>query len=190
MNKHDPGRQVFPDGSVNTESTAMQHMGVWSLGWDNPLEEEMAIYSSILAWKIPWSKLGRATVHDDTTFPIPRLIRVRRKRDKTYKKNPETLKWYMNVKHYCCCYCSVTKSCLTLLWPHWLEPTRLLCPWDFQGKNTGVDCHFFFQEIFLSQGSNQCLLNWQAYSLPLKHQGSPKHYYMFSISGNKEVFSM
>ena len=33
---------------------------VWSLGWEDPLEEEMAIYSSILAWKIPWTeKPGR-----------------------------------------------------------------------------------------------------------------------------------
>ena len=30
----------------------------------------------------------------------------------------------VNVKHYCFCYCSVTKSCLTLLQPHWLEPTH------------------------------------------------------------------
>jgi len=22
------------------------------------------------------------------------------------------------------------------------QPARLLCPWDFPGKNTGVDCHF------------------------------------------------
>ena len=28
---------------------------------------------------------------------------------------------------------------------HGLEPTRLLCPWDFPGKNTGVDCHFLLQ---------------------------------------------
>ena len=28
------------------------------------------------------------------------------------------------------------------LWPHGLKSTRLLCPWDFSGKNTGVDCHF------------------------------------------------
>ena len=27
------------------------------------------------------------------------------------------------------------------LWPHGLEPTRLLCPWDSPGKNTGVGCH-------------------------------------------------
>ena len=25
--------------------------------------------------------------------------------------------------------------------PHGLEPTRLLCPWDFPGKSTGVGCH-------------------------------------------------
>ena len=32
---------------------AMQETWVWSLGWENPLEEGMAIHSSILAWRIP-----------------------------------------------------------------------------------------------------------------------------------------
>ena len=27
---------------------------IWSLGWEDPLEMEMATHSSILAWKIPW----------------------------------------------------------------------------------------------------------------------------------------
>ena len=27
--------------------------------------------------------------------------------------------------------------------PHGLQPTRLLCPWDFPGKNTGVGCYSF-----------------------------------------------
>ena len=49
----------------------------------------------------------------------------------------------------------------------------LLCPWDFPGKNTAVDCHFLLQGIFLTQGLNPCLLHWQANSLPLSHQGSP-----------------
>ena len=31
----------------------------------------------------------------------------------------------------------------TLLWPHRLQPARLLCPWNFPGKNTGVGCHSF-----------------------------------------------
>ena len=33
-----------------------QEMWVWSLGWDYPLEEEMATHSSILAWKISWTE--------------------------------------------------------------------------------------------------------------------------------------
>ena len=44
--------------------------------------------------------------------------------------------------------CLVDKSCLTLLQPRGLQPARLLCPWDFLGKNTGVGCHFLLQGIF------------------------------------------
>ena len=28
----------------------------WSLGWEDPLEKEMAVHSSILAWRIPWTE--------------------------------------------------------------------------------------------------------------------------------------
>ena len=31
----------------------MQGTQVWSLGWEDPLEKEMATHSSILAWRIP-----------------------------------------------------------------------------------------------------------------------------------------
>ena len=34
--------------------SAMQEIQVQSLGWQDPLEKEMAAHSSILAWKIPW----------------------------------------------------------------------------------------------------------------------------------------
>ena len=43
--------------------------------------------------------------------------------------------------------------------PHGLQPTRLLCPWDFPGKSTGVGCHFLLQGIFPTQGSNLGLLH-------------------------------
>ena len=36
---------------------AIQETCVWSLGWEDPLEKEMATHSSILAWKIPWMEL-------------------------------------------------------------------------------------------------------------------------------------
>ena len=35
---------------------AMQETWVWSLGWGDPLEKEMATHSSILAWRIPWTE--------------------------------------------------------------------------------------------------------------------------------------
>ena len=35
---------------------AMQETRVQSLGWEDPLEKEMAAHSSILAWKIPWTE--------------------------------------------------------------------------------------------------------------------------------------
>ena len=34
----------------------MQETWVQSLGWEDPLEKEMATQSSILAWKIPWTE--------------------------------------------------------------------------------------------------------------------------------------
>ena len=51
----------------------------------------------------------------------------------------------------------VAMSCLTLE-PQGLPSTRLLCPWDVPGKNTGVGCHFLLQGIFLTQGLNPSLL--------------------------------
>ena len=34
--------------------STMWETRVWSLGWEDPLEKEMAIHSSTIAWKIPW----------------------------------------------------------------------------------------------------------------------------------------
>ena len=65
--------------------------------------------------------------------------------------------------------CSVAQ----LLATHGLQPSRLLCPWNFPGKNTGADCHFLLQGLFPSQGWNPRLQHWQADSLPLRHVGSP-----------------
>ena len=76
-------------------------------------------------------------------------------------------KWKVKVK---------LLSRVQLLATHGLQPTRLLHPWDFPGKNTGMACHFLLQWIFLTQGSNPhflCLLHWLVDSLLLRHLGSP-----------------
>ena len=46
----------FPDGSVIKTLLATQVRWVQTLGQEDPLEEEMATYSSILAWEIPWTE--------------------------------------------------------------------------------------------------------------------------------------
>ena len=60
--------------------------------------------------------------------------------------------------------CSVASNSLPQIG---LQPVRLLCPWDFSGKNTGVGCQFLLQAIFLIQGSNPGLLlcRWILYYL-------------------------
>ena len=46
----------FPSGSEVKNPPAMQETKVQSLGWEDPLEKEMATHSSILAWEIPWTE--------------------------------------------------------------------------------------------------------------------------------------
>ena len=46
----------LPCGSVVKNPPAMQETQVQFLSLEDPLEEEMAIHSSILAWRIPWTE--------------------------------------------------------------------------------------------------------------------------------------
>ena len=64
----------------------------------------------------------------------------------------------------------IAQSCLTLCNP---MDTRLLHPWDFLGKNSGLVCHFLLQGIFLTQRSNPGLLHCRQMLYHLSHQGSP-----------------
>ena len=46
----------------------MQEVRSQSLGWEDPLKEEMATHSSILSWEIPWTaEAGELTKDSDTT---------------------------------------------------------------------------------------------------------------------------
>ena len=46
---------AFEKAQMVKHLSAMQETRVQSLGWEDPLEKEMAAHSSILAWKIPWT---------------------------------------------------------------------------------------------------------------------------------------
>ena len=69
-----------------------------------------------------------------------------------------------------CVSCSVVSDSL---WPHGLQPSKLFCPWDFPGKNTGVGCHFLLQGIFPTHGSNLGPVHYRQILYQLSHQGSP-----------------
>ena len=66
---------------------------------------------------------------------------------------------------------------------HGLQPIRLLCPWDFPSKDTGVGCHFLLQGIFPTQGSNPGLLHCRQILYWLSYKGSP----CCSLCGHKEL---
>ena len=76
--------------------------------------------------------------------------------------------------------CVHAQSCPILWGPMNCSLPKLLCPWNFPGKNSGVRHHFLHQGIFLTQGSNPTLLRllrWQVDSLPLVPPGKPQKWY-------------
>ena len=50
-----------------------------------------------------------------------------------------TMRYTSYLSECCCCVTLVVSDSVR---PHRRQPTRLLCPWDSLGKNTGVGCHF------------------------------------------------
>ena len=71
------------------------------------------------------------------------------------------------------CVMCVSCSVVTNSWqPRGLQPTRLLCPWDFPGKSTGMGCHFLLHGIFPTQRSNLGLLHCRQILYCLSHEGT------------------
>ena len=68
--------------------------------------------------------------------------------------------------HVCVCQQLVVSDSLR---PHGLCPARLLCPWDFSDKNTGVGCHSLLQGTFLTQGLNPGILHCRQTLYRLSH---------------------
>ena len=54
-------------------------------------------------------------------------------------------------------FCLVASVVSNSLWPRGLLPTRLLCPWNSPGENTGVGCYALLQGMFPTRGPN-CVL--------------------------------
>ena len=144
------------------------------------------------AGKIPWRKLWQPTPvflpgkshgwrslavygpqghKDSDTLKLLSMQVCLLREHKIHKssKRPQSKKFAVEIGSW-----NMESSMSDSLRPHGLQPTRLLCPWNFLGNSTGVDCHFLLQGIFPTQGSNPCLLHWQVCSLLLGLLGSPE----------------
>ena len=87
-------------------------------------------------------------------------------------KSTSTRTWALVYAHRNICVLSHS-GMSDSLWAYGFQSTRLLCPWDFSGKNTDMGYHFLLQGSNLTLGTNPHLLHWQAYSLPPSNLGNP-----------------
>ena len=93
--------------------------------------------------------------------------------------------WYLHFSFWLASLCIIGSRFMSnSLQPHGLKPSRLLHPWDFPGKNTGVVCHFFFQEIFWAL--NPCLLHCRQ----ILYHWASMEVLKFSLVCTKNVFSL
>ena len=63
---------------------------------------------------------------------------------------------------------------------------RLLCPWDFPGKNTGVAYHFLLRRIFPDKGSNPHLLLgrgilYHCFTWEVRHNLATEHTHLIEL---------
>ena len=68
--------------------------------------------------------------------------------------------------------------------------TKLLRPWDFQSKSTGVGCHFLLQGIFPTQGSNPGPSHCRQMLYGLCHQGSPQKLLRYNLNKMQDFFNV
>ena len=94
---------------------------VWSLGWEDPLEKEMAIHSRAIAWKIPWTEepgrlqsMGSQRVGHDWATPLFTFTIHSKWKIIMLLSTSRNLDRAQDVVCWCCL---VVKSCLTLCDP-------------------------------------------------------------------------
>ena len=84
------------------------------------------------------------------------------------------VKLHIYYKPLNCC-CSVAMCHVQFLVTPWTVAHQSPLFVRFPRQEYWSDCHFLLLGIFPTQGSNTCLLHWQADSLPLSREGSPHH---------------
>ena len=112
------------------------------------------------------TQFAKLHLRENAVFWFPVLIYF----DSSYLSTFSFLWCFLPLYTLFCC-CVVAKPCLTLLQPHELWPARLLCPWDFPGKNTAVGWHSLPQGGLPNPGIESMSLHCKQILYCLSHQG-------------------
>ena len=88
---------------------------VWSLGWEDPLEKEMATHTSILAWRIPWMEEpgGLQSMGLQSQTRLSDFTSLHFSQSCNFSSSHVRM-WELDHKEGCC---SVAQSCLTVYKP-------------------------------------------------------------------------
>ena len=158
--------------AFQADSFPLNHMG--SLLFVNPCKKPWLIHHlyGITVYCIPWWKLnylsqsqirGELRLEQSILLPVICLTGSFSYIRFLLNKLPSQRGFIKTTQANCCL---VTKLCPTLLWSHELQLVRLLCPWDFPGKDIEVGCHFHLQGSSWPRGQTHiscisCTLIWQ-----------------------------
>ena len=154
---------ILKGSAVVTQRPHLQIPPLWGLGFNKWLLEDTNIQSTAICMAVVseefipnWEK--RLPLHSEIAaaaakslqscptlcdpidgsppgFPVPGILQARTL-ERVAISFSNAWKWKVKVK---------SLSRVGLYRPHGLQPTRLLRPWDFPGKSTGVGCHCLLQ---------------------------------------------
>ena len=117
---------------------AMRETPVQSLGWEDPLEKEMAIYSSTIAWKIPWTEepgrlqsMGSQRVRHDSAISLSFSL--------TFSLKPGEINHFL-VQQLTDNVGKAAVNVIACIWDIFATPTDTT---KFLGAGT-MSVHFFF----------------------------------------------
>ena len=146
----------------------MLEMWVWSLGWEEALEEAMETHSKYccmenpdgpksLVGYSPWGPKESDTTQHSTAHNVISFLLI----PEVFSITTDLYFFFFNFR---ICVCMLSHFSRIQL------AHQALLSMGFSSKNTRVGCHFLFQGIFPTEGWNPsllCPLHWQVGSLPL-----------------------
>ena len=168
-----PSPGYLPHSGIKQVSLVSPALSGWFFNTEPPKKPNGCLMTSSVVFLTPWSLNGFTWLRKAyrlvhwlssslTTFWMS--LALSWWLPEHYPLQLETFSFHSFSLSYCTfhCVCVHAKSLLSCL-PLWdpmdpMEHTRLLCPWNYPGKNSGEGSHSLVQGTFPTQGSNLHLL--------------------------------